>query len=296
MSDSPLVSVVIPTHNRPHAVDRLRQKVRAQTFTDYEIIVVSNGERTDPSSRSVAAGCCRYFQLAEANHSRARNVGVEHAQGEWIAFLDDDDLWLPHKLEQQLEAARLTNVDMVACDYVEFFPDGNEIVRRPRLVNGWDYTRNLNHLFWWAAPAAVMVRKSALTDVGGWDTHLWYGEDGDLWRRISWQHKIHQMDDVLVRVRKGHPSLMQHVRTRLLYDIAHYFKMRHDTPAELRATLPAWGPFIGMRLIMILMPRFLYHPKFRGWLRPRRRLIAIIQWLRPRTRINALIGYKIFGR
>jgi glycosyltransferase involved in cell wall biosynthesis len=287
---APLVSVVIPTHNRPHFLAQAIDSVRAQTFTDYEIIVVSNGERADPASRSIAAGCCSYFQLAEDNPSRARNVGVEHAQGEWIAFLDDDDLWLPHKLERQLAAARLTNADMVACDYVEFFPDGREVERRPRILPGWSYTKAANHLFWWAAPTAVMVRKSTLIGVAGFDPDLRYGEDGDLWRRISWRHQIHQMDDILVRVRKGHPSLMQHERARLLDDIRHYAKMRRDTPIEFRATLPASVPFIGMRLVMVLMPRFLYRPAIRAWLRPRTRLNALRSRLRIRTRARQLLA------
>jgi glycosyltransferase involved in cell wall biosynthesis len=286
---TPLVSVVIPTHNRPHFLAQAIDSVRAQTFTDYEIIVVSNGERADPASRSIAAGC-RYFQLADANLSRARNVGIEQGQGEWIAFLDDDDLWQPDKLDRQLTAARITNADMIACDYVEFFPDGKEIARCPRLVNGWDYTRNLNNLFWWAAPAAVIVRKRVLAETGGFDPKLPFGEDGDLWRRLSWRHKIHQMDDVLVRVRKGHPSITQHERMRLIYDIVHYFKMRRDTPADLRSTLPSPADFIGTRLIAILMPRWMYHPKIRAWLRPRTRLNAFRSRLRIRTRARQLLA------
>jgi glycosyltransferase involved in cell wall biosynthesis len=284
---TPLVSVVIPTHNRPHFLAQAIDSVRAQTFSDYEIIVVSNGERADPASRSIAAGC-RYFQLAEGNVSRARNLGIQEARGEWIAFLDDDDLWLSHKLERQLEAARLTNTDMVASDYVEFFPDGREIVRQPRLMRDWDYTKALSHLFWWAATPAIMVRKSALSEVGGFDPDLRYGEDCDLWRRISWRHKIHQMDEILVRVRKGHPSLMQNERARLLDDIRHYAKMRRDTPVEFRAILPASVPFVGMRLLAILMPQWVHHPKIRGWLRPRTRLNALRYRLRIRTRIRAL--------
>src|SRR5260221_8617571 len=101
----PLVSVVIPTHNRPDMLAEALASVRAQTFTDYEVLVVSNGEHHElrAVSRVVAhKHDCRYFELAKGAVSAARNFGVKQAKGEWIAFLDDDDLWLPNKLEQQL--------------------------------------------------------------------------------------------------------------------------------------------------------------------------------------------------
>src|SRR6266852_5744847 len=117
----PLVSVVIPTHNRPQLLAEAIASVRAQTFTDYEIIVVSNGESADMRHASgMAAAGCQYFELPRGNASAARNFGIAHATGEWIALLDDDDLWLPEKLERQLEEAKSSGADMVTCDYIEF--------------------------------------------------------------------------------------------------------------------------------------------------------------------------------
>jgi glycosyltransferase involved in cell wall biosynthesis len=102
---SPLVSVVVHTHNRPAMLAEALASVRAQTFEDYEIIVISNGESANArsASRAVAATCgARHFELDIGNASIARNCGIEHAKGEWIALLDDEDLWLPRKLEWQL--------------------------------------------------------------------------------------------------------------------------------------------------------------------------------------------------
>jgi glycosyltransferase involved in cell wall biosynthesis len=285
---TPLVSVVIPTHNRPHFLAQAIDSVRAQTFTDYEIIVVSNGERADPASRSIAAGC-RYFQLAEGNVSRARNVGVEQAQGEWIAFLDDDDLWLPSKLERQLAEAQSSGADMITCDYVEFSLNGSEIVRQPRLIEGWSHTKALNYMHWWALPSATMLRRGVLDKTGGFDPLIRYSEDGDMWRRASWHHSIHHIEETLVRYRSGHASMMQQERRRYLYDIYHYRKMRRDTPLPLRSTLPPTSVFVLPRLAMIILPRIL-----RNWLhlaKPRRRWLKFRQWLRPRTRVNAIRAY-----
>jgi glycosyltransferase involved in cell wall biosynthesis len=173
---SPLVSVIIPTHNRPDFLRDAIASVKAQTFTDYEIIVVSNGERSDKrqTSRALAvANGCLYLELSKGNVSLARNAGIERSRGEWIAFLDDDDLWLPHKLDRQIADARLTGADMIACDYVEFFPNGHEVIRRPRCVEGWPYVKAINNTYWYALAisvvsihASAVVPKMAICGVG----------------------------------------------------------------------------------------------------------------------------------
>src|SRR5258708_2486713 len=158
----PLVSVVIPTHNRPEMLAEAITSVRAQTFTDYEIIVVSNGESDDMrrASRKVAtAHDGRYFALHQGNVSGARNFGVEHAKGEWIAFLDDDDLWLPNKLERQVAEAQRTGADMIACYCAQFFPDGQEILERPHIHDRWAYTKSLSGPHWSTVPSATILSK-----------------------------------------------------------------------------------------------------------------------------------------
>src|SRR5262249_7511543 len=81
-----------------------------------------------------------------------------------------------------------------------------EVIERPRVRDGWSYGKALSHQFWWAPPSATMVRKRVFDEIGGFDTQQQYSEDTDLWRRISWRHTIHQMDEVLMRYRQGHLS------------------------------------------------------------------------------------------
>src|SRR5260370_3185903 len=173
----PLISVVIPTHNRPEMLAEAIASVRAQTFTDYEIIGVSNGETDDMrrASRKVAAAHEGvYVELDDGNVCSARNVGIERANGEWIAFLDDDDLWLATKLERQVAEARRTDADLIACDYVKFFPDGREVVERPRVPDGWSYLKAISHQYWWAPPSATLVRKQGFNEIEGFDPRQRY--------------------------------------------------------------------------------------------------------------------------
>ena len=108
-SDSPLVTVVIPTRGRPALLVRAIESVLLQTMNDLEVIVVIDGEDggTVTAIQSISSPQVRHLQLPnQLGGSRARNEGVHAALGYWVAFLDDDDEWLPEKLEKQLAAAR----------------------------------------------------------------------------------------------------------------------------------------------------------------------------------------------
>jgi glycosyltransferase involved in cell wall biosynthesis len=234
--------------------------VQAQTFTDCQIIVVSNGENaaTRQVSRAVAADHgCVYIELDVGNVSAARNAGIKRARGEWVAFLDDDDLWLPDKLERQIVEAQWTGADMITCDWVNVFSDGSEVVERVRPPKGWPYVKALGHYLWCTLPSGAIVRKNVFDEIGDFDVRQSLGEDQDMWRRISWRHAIHQTDEILVRRRIGHPSLTRENRKQQVYEVRHYFKMYDDTPPHLRFALAPMGSFVLPRLMEILAPNWL---------------------------------------
>ena len=120
ISSSPSVSVVIPTCSRPTLVVRAVQSALQQTMSDLEVIVVIDGmdKETESALESIAAPRLRVLPLPKRlGGARARNEGVQAAMGEWVAFLDDDDEWLPEKLEKQLALARASDCPdpIVAC-------------------------------------------------------------------------------------------------------------------------------------------------------------------------------------
>jgi glycosyltransferase involved in cell wall biosynthesis len=260
-----LVSVVVPTHNRPEMLAQALASVQAQTFTDYEVIVVSNGESDEmrARSRACAARCgAVFFDLPVGNVSAARNHAVARAKGEWIAFIDDDDIWLPQKLERQMADAARTGADMIACDFIEFFPDGREAVSMSRVRDGWPFTKAINHQRWGAIPSAVIVRKAAVDAAGGFDSKQRCCEDIDLWRRIAWRHAIHQMDgEALVRYRR-HPDAASRRRMMISrYDLRFFLKMLRDTPPDLRWAVPRPSTFLRRLLLRTFTPGWMRHPK-----------------------------------
>src|SRR5271155_324881 len=103
---NPKVSVVIPTYNRAEKVRKTVESVLAQSFTDLEVIVVDDGssDETGQTLEHAFGDRIRYYFQPNQGVSAARNKGIEEARGEWIAFLDSDDLWEKEKLECQLDA------------------------------------------------------------------------------------------------------------------------------------------------------------------------------------------------
>jgi len=117
----PLISVVIPTFNRMRQVQAALRSVLAQTYSEFEVIVVDDGS-TDGTGQAIRALInqeggsgkqIRYFFQPNRGQSTARNAGIEKARGELIAFLDSDDTWLPEKLDWQIRAPRSSRTDLL---------------------------------------------------------------------------------------------------------------------------------------------------------------------------------------
>ena len=112
MKTSPQLSVIIPTYNRAALIRKALESVLQQTFSNYEIIVVDDGstDRTEDhvaqfvAERPAAEDRVRFFFQKNQGKSVALNYGLSEARGEWIAFLDSDDVWLPVKIEEQFRA------------------------------------------------------------------------------------------------------------------------------------------------------------------------------------------------
>ena len=134
-SSSPEVSVLIPTRNRPELVKRAIASVQAQTFTDFEILVTIDGPdpTTEAALESLQEPRLRWIVHPENRGlPAARKTGIESALGSWVAYLDDDDEWMPTKLERQLELAARSKyrLPIVSSQLVERTPKGDFILPR----------------------------------------------------------------------------------------------------------------------------------------------------------------------
>jgi len=201
----PLVSVVIPTYNRAEWIGGAVESVLSQEFQNYELIVVDDGS-TDETPKVLERYSDRIRMIRQANCgvSAARNTGVASSNGDFIAFLDSDDLWLPGKLSRQVVFFQ-QNSDARICQTNEIWIRNGVRVnpgKRHRKRSGQIFAPSLRLCL--VSPSAVMLRKKLFDDIGGFDEDLPACEDYDLWLRIGSRYPIYLIDEPLIVKRGGH--------------------------------------------------------------------------------------------
>lgn len=207
MTSEAIVSVVLTTHNRSDLLPRAVRSVLSQTFGDFELIIVDDcsKDQTPEIVETFGDERIKYVRHKENRGlSAARNTGIRHASSEYIAFLDDDDEWLPTKLEKQVHLIQSLpeSVGMVYC-WMDYY-DGDKVVteRHPEL-RGSIFEQVLvsqplgNGSTW-------LVRKSVIEALGGFDESLLRGIDGDFVRLVCRGYEVDFVSEVLVKVHIGH--------------------------------------------------------------------------------------------
>ncbi len=202
---APRVSVIIPTFNRGRILEEAVESVLAQTFEDFELVVVDDGSTDDTRQRLQRFDRrIEYVHQANQGVSAARNAGLRHSAGRLVALLDSDDLWAPAKLARQV-AFFDAHPEAQICQTEEIWVRRGKRVnpkKRHRKPSGWIFEPSLALCL--VSPSAVMMRRELLEAMGGFDVSLPACEDYDLWLRVSLHCPIHLIDEALVVKRGGH--------------------------------------------------------------------------------------------
>lgn len=209
---APTVSVVMPTYNRRTMLERSVSSVLAQTYPDWELIVVDDGstDDTDDMLKGLDDRRVRAITVEHGGVARARNHAVRSARGEWIAFLDDDNEWHPVYLERQLTyAANVRDAGVVYCLVEVQDDEPDEIRSRETAVPLLPEWRPEGDVFddllrgWWTPISGTFMRRDILGPVGDFSTELVIAEDIDLMMRLALRTTFACNADVLV-VRHEH--------------------------------------------------------------------------------------------
>jgi len=229
------VSVIIPTHNRAGLIRETLDSVLAQTWGNYEIVVVDDGSEDDTAGvLAELGGRVIYRRIEHAGAGAARNVGLEMARGEFVAFLDSDDVWDARFMEKMLAALRQASwAGLAYCDYATFDDRGviqvaclapNEKIRGnlfPKLIEG-DFL----------CTGSLLIRRTCLEQAGKFDPGLAVAHDWDMWLRLAWRNDAEYLDEPLLKIR-FHPGNLsrnaQQVHTDNLRILA---KLRRDFQAK----------------------------------------------------------------
>lgn len=207
---SPAVSIIVPTYNRLEYLPAAIHSVFAQTFKHWELIIADDGSDADTRAYLQALHDpprVRVIWLAHSGKpSVVRNAALREAQGEYVAFLDSDDTWLPAKLEIQLESLqRHPGREWSYTRFAVVDALGNPTVRaRPRnwpAPSGWILERLLKEETVIALPSVVVSRR-LLQQLGPFDEELVMCEDDELWFRLAEHSEIDGVDQPLTLIRR----------------------------------------------------------------------------------------------
>ncbi len=208
------VTAVITTHKRePEIVQRALESVLMQTYPEMEVIVVDDSPSDYPRRNDVAKLVRSYHKqgVLYIPHQKcqgacvARNTGLAHATGEFIAFLDDDDQWTPEKISLQLEAFTDDTIALVYSGQVVLDESsGNRSVSKTQYHSGQVYEKLIYNNFI-GSTSIPLLRTSALRSIGGFDPLMQSSQDYDVWLRLAQAFSVAYVEGALV-VYHTHPG------------------------------------------------------------------------------------------
>lgn len=258
-----MISVVIPLYNKEQSIVRTLDSVLAQTYKDYEVVIVNDGS-TDRSRELVELWICtkqdnRFLLINQPNGGvcSARNRGIQEAQGEYIAFLDGDDLWAPTYLEE---------LAALIADYPEvgIYGIGCRHIDSNELPNTHFQATFRGLLADWSMRGAAFtgssttIRKDVFDAVGMFDTRMTHGEDLDMWWRVLLQYDGAYCDQPLAFYRQDSENRAMNRVMPLEKHIPYYI----DKYADARAKDAAFRKFFDTQMAYRLYP-YLFEPQYR---------------------------------
>lgn len=301
-----MISVIIPLYNKERQIHATLESVLRQSYSDYEIVVVDDGS-TDGSAaavKSVQDTRLRLIHQENGGVSAARNRGIREARGEYVAFLDADDLWDPDFLKTLQHLAELyPECSVYACNYDFVSPDGTH---RPTIIRRLPFTGEhgiLSNYFEVASCShppvcsiSLMVKKEAMQAIGGFPEGIKSGEDLLTWAKLACHYRIAYHKQTLAHfftegyetsdIPKREPDskdrvgrslrdlLRQHPTPGLRHYLSHWHKMRTSIYMRLGRAIPC---------CVEACKALSYHPSNYKVI-----IMAMISWLPPALRQSLL--------
>jgi glycosyltransferase involved in cell wall biosynthesis len=202
--NKPLVSVIVPTCNRPEMLRRAVLSILRQSFQDFEVIIVDDGmkDRAEDVIRQIGDKRIKYIKNEEQQGAaKSRNIGIQKGTGKYIAFLDDDDEFLPEKLERQIIIMKENEIDFTFCAIELNHESDGKVVKQSFKKTGINnyYEDLLAHKLR-TLTSSLMIKKSVLESVFGFDNSFKSCQEWDLMIRISRNHLGYGLNEILVRM------------------------------------------------------------------------------------------------
>lgn len=207
-----MISVIVPVYNRRELVGRAIRSVQTQNYQDCELLVVDDGSRDGTAEwiqEEFGDALKLLVQPQNKGVSAARNLGITKAQGEWLAFLDSDDEWLPGKLEKQVEALRESGLQICHTDEI-WIRNGVRVNphKHHQKFGGDIFLKALPLCI--MSPSSIIVHRQVFERVGLFDETLPACEDYELFLRITCRYEVVFLDEKLMAKYGGHADQLSH--------------------------------------------------------------------------------------
>ena len=241
----PFFSVVIPLYNKGASIQNTLQSVFAQHFDNYEVIVVDDGSTDDSVEKANALDDSRIFIHQQENQgvSKARNVGVERSKGDYIAFLDADDLWHPNHLEALVDSINAFPNAILYCNNYQVRLAENFIRKAvfnlpdsgsPFVVDNYFEASTTDSLAW---TSAVAVSKKDFEAIGGFNPRFKNTEDLDLWIRLALAGTVVFNPETTLTYHRNLAQLSQYEYNQMRYDMYAQYKEEEQRHGSLKKYL-----------------------------------------------------------
>lgn len=227
-----LVTAIITTHNRKNLLKRAIDSVFKQTYTNIELIVVDDGS-TDETSKICKDFPLQYIFIPKEESrggNYARNLGIKAAKGDYIAFLDDDDYWLPTKIEKQVKLIESKDCELVYCGRKLEIVLGEKIIYRnllPKPASYGDFKNNI--LFTICTTTSnILVKKEAIEEIGLFDENLKFWQEYELTIRLAQRKPFYFVNEPLCIYRINEKDNLRLTnKYKEWKDTAHYIYRKH---------------------------------------------------------------------
>lgn len=207
IKQNPTVSVIIPTYNRAKILGKVIQSVLDQTYKDFEIIIVDDGS-TDDTKQVLAQYKNKIIYIYQENQGGAvaRNTGINHANGKYIAFLDSDDLWFPQKLKKQVEILEQHDDFALVYTNILYIDDAGRFkspgYSSKKFLSGYMFKETLFRKIMCGHPPTWLIRKTCFEEIGSFDPDFRTSHDRDMIIRIAKKWKIYGIKEPLTMIRQ----------------------------------------------------------------------------------------------